>query len=176
MKVNNIRIFAFYLFLIIALISFRFNSSFGSSVDTATYRRTFTKVKDKVQELGRKSTLKKNELLACFSSKNWNALSENLKEKHSVYECPACLKDDSLRYCLGLFSINKSDLKGKKRATDGGLFRLGKEAVQHETSKIVTNLNSEYRKNYGTTFDCQYRICKGQKTKSEVKKCSIRSS
>lgn len=152
----------------VIFVFFRFNASFDSSVDTENYRRNFVKVKEKVLELGKKSSLKKDELLTCFSSKKWNELSEKEKSKHSIFDCQACLKDEELRYCLGFFPIHKNDLKGKKRANDGGLFRLNKEGVQQETARLVTNLNSEYRKNYGTTFDCQYRICKGQKTKSEV--------
>lgn len=141
---------------------------FNSTVDVEVYRKNFTKIKEKVLELGRKSCEHKNAVLVCFGEEKWSQLSISSKEKHSIFDCKACIKDEGLRQHLSLFPISKKDLKGKKRATEGGLFKPSTEAIQKETSELITGLNSKYKKDFGTTFDCQYRICKGLKTKSEV--------
>ena len=141
---------------------------FKSELDYQTYSRNVLKVKEKVLTLGKSSAVSKEVVLGQFSTSKWLSLTDGKKGKHSIYNCKGCLNDDDLRSGLCLFPISKNDKKALKKAQEGGLFRLTKGEVQKETTSLVQQLNKQYRDNYKTTFDHQYRLCKGQKTNSEV--------
>lgn len=149
---------------------FRFNELFNFNLTVKTYRRNFINIKVKIHQLGKNAELKQL-VLDKFGTKAWQNLSNAKKAKHTVFDCKdGCLKDEDLRYALGLFPIDEKDFAGKKRAEVGGLFRPTSSEVQSETKSLVSELNSQYRTMYGTTFDSQYRKCKGQKTKAEVRR------
>ena len=141
---------------------------FKTEVDLATYSKNFVKIKEKVWEIGKRSAENRELVLNKFSVENWDTLSDGKKEKHTVFDCSECVKDDEIRPTLSLFPIHRKDLKGLKRANEGGLFRPSKEEIKKNTATLVTELNSQYRKNFGTTFDCQYRLSKGIETKGSV--------
>ena len=49
-------------------------------------------------------------------------------------------------------------LVGVTLSIDGGLFQPIKDEVQKQTADFVIGLNSKYKKEFGTLFDCQYHI------------------
>ena len=144
------------------------NHLFGLTLDPRLYGEQSKAVKQKVFDIGKNSAADKEIVLEMFSASKWKDLSEAKKSKHSVFHCHACKRDDSLRSALALFPIRKNDIAGKKRAEEGGLYRPSQEEVQKETIETVRQLNSQYRTEYGTTFDAQYRQCKGLETKAVV--------
>ena len=127
------------------------------------------KVKEKITDITEASVANKKVVLGKFCISKWSLLTDIQKGKHYVFECKGCLKDDDLRSALQLFPISKKDLKGLKREREGGLFRPSQDEILKETTSLVKQLNSDYRKDYGTTFDYQYRKSKGKGTTSVVR-------
>lgn len=133
-----------------------------------TYVKNFIKIKEKILDLGKRSADDKEYVLKAFSSQKWQQLTDGQKRKHTFFGCKECLRDNDLRSALRLIPISKKDVVGMKRAKEGGLFRPLKDEVQAKTATILKELNTEYRTNFATTFEHQYRLVKQQKTKTQV--------
>jgi len=124
-------------------------------------------VKNKIICLGKRSIQDKENVLSIFGNESWDTLTTSKKEMDSLYNCKGCLKEESLRSGLRMFSIKEKDRVTLKKATNAGLFRPSEDTIRNNTISTVKDLN-QHHQTYGASFDKFYRLSKGQDTPSQV--------
>ena len=86
-----------------------------------------------------------------FSIKNWEKLSPNKKNAHSLFNCNGSLQDTKLKGTLGLFPIKS--VAYKKNIKENGL--LDDKILCDVTNKTIKQLDVEFKANFNTTFSGQ---------------------
>ena len=121
----------------------------GGSHDIVTYHQftnNFKNIAKNLQRLGKQSPQRKKKLLETFSSKNWVKLGKE-QEKHTIYECYACVNNITWKNALSMFPLH--GFKEKQRAKNFGLFEA--TALKDRTNEIFNKLNKKFRNN-NTSF------------------------
>ena len=71
--------------------------------------KRFNKIKDSMFKLGKANKDRKKEVLDFFSEKKWNDLTDEEKQQHRIFQCPACKSDFLHRTKLSMFNLSKFD-------------------------------------------------------------------
>ena len=93
------------------------------------------------------------QILDTFSKKNWEKLSLNKKNAHSLFNCNGCLQDTKLKGTLGLFPVRSVAYKQKLK--ENGL--LDDKILCDVTNKTIKKLDVEFKANFNTTFSGQIK-------------------
>ena len=91
------------------------------------------------------------QILDTFSRKNWEKLSLNKKNTHSLFNCNGCLQDTKLKGTLGLFSVKRVAYKQKLKEND----LLDDNLLCDITNKTIKKSDVEFKANFNTTFSDQ---------------------
>ena len=131
-----------------------FQSTFSGNnlVSYDQFRENFQNIVHNIQTLGKKYPEKKRHVMDIFSLKNWVDLKDR-QRKHSIFDCNGCLRSESWRDALAMFTVRGFLQQAKAK-------RLGlveQNVLQDKTKAILNELNQGYRKNYRTTFTKQVK-------------------
>ena len=120
----------------------------GGSHDIVTYHQFTNNFKNSQESttFGETKSAKEKKLLETFSSENWVKLGKE-QEKHTIYECYACVNNITWKNALSVFP--QRGFKEKQRARNFGLFEA--TALKDRPNEIFNKLNKKFR-NHNTSF------------------------
>ena len=116
----------------------------GFDVEHDCFRKNLARIMENVQLLGEDSVENKSKDWECFRRKEWLALVDVKRGRHSLFECRECLSKEKFRVCLCLFPIDKKNLKGMKRAKEAGLYKKKACEIREKAREVLTELNVEF--------------------------------
>ena len=94
----------------------KFNESFRERnyiVDYKIFTDNFILIVKNIQSLIKRHKDHQVQILDTFSKKNWEKLSLNKKNAHSLFNCNGCLQDAKLKGTRGLFPVKSVAYKQK---------------------------------------------------------------
>ena len=122
-------------------------------VDYKIFTDSFILIVKNIQSLIKRHKDHQVQILDKFSKKNWEKLSLNKKNAHSLFNCNGCLQDTKLKGTLGLFPVKRVACKQKLK--ENGL--LDDKILYDVTNKTIKKLDVEFKANFNTTFSGQIK-------------------
>ena len=122
-------------------------------VDHKIFTDNFILIVKNIQSLIKRHKDHQVQILDKFSKKNWEKLSLNKKNAHSLFNCNVCLQDTKLNGTLGFFPVKSVACKQKLK--ENGL--LDDKILYDVTNKTIKKLDVEFKANFNTTFSGQIK-------------------
>ena len=122
-------------------------------VDHKIFTDNFILIVKNIQSLIKRHKDHQVQILDKFSKKNWEKLSLNKKNAHSLFNCNVCLQDTKLNGTLGFFPVKSVACKQKLK--ENGL--LDDKIPYDVTNKTIKKLDVEFKANFNTTFSGQIK-------------------
>ena len=122
-------------------------------VDHKIFTDNFILIVKNIQSLIKRHKDHQVQILDKFSKKNWEKLSLNKENAHSLFNCNVCLQDTKLNGTLGFFPVKSVACKQKLK--ENGL--LDDKILYDVTNKTIKKLDVEFKANFNTTFSGQIK-------------------
>ena len=116
-------------------------------VEMVTFKK-FSPIVKNIQSLGKTHAKGKKEIMEFFSDKSWLDLPEEQKDLHKIFNCNGCISSLLFKSKLSLFETRNRVFKNKSVHKE---LCTAKDLV-NTTTKIIDDLNNDYRYKYKTTF------------------------
>ena len=119
-------------------------------VEYRQFGQSFKKIIPNIKGLEKR--YKKQEILT-FSKSEWDSLSYEVKERHSLTDCDGCMKNLVYRKTLAKFPIN--DKRLQQKATKNGLYR--DSVLADITNLVVKKQDQTFKETFNETFSSQLK-------------------
>ena len=131
-----------------------FNDNDNFIVNEATFK-SFRIIVSTMHKFGKSYDNIKKDLLDHFSTANWQKLSKEEQETHSLFNCRGCLHSKNHKEKLKHFAFN-SQGKYKKKASDHRLTNL--ENMYKDAKDTIEELDLTFQTKYGKNFQMCRKI------------------